>query len=353
MIYNLTKDNVKFIGRTYYYNDTLWCGLSGSGISFTFTGTKASITLIGDDSTQGVETEGKARVGIYVNHTRVVDTMMDSPEKTFCVYESEVEKEITIQIIKLSECAMSTVGIKTLDIESANGIAPTPNKTHRIEFIGDSITCGYGVDLEVAETNFTTDTEDMTKAYAYKTAMNLDADYSMVSFSGYGIISGFTDHDEKVTNELVPPYYDKVGFSYAKPCGTVELHAIPWDFNEFRPELIVINLGTNDDSYCQDKNERQAEFTAEYVNFLKKVRSYNENVPIICTVGMMGERIFDAVEQAVNDYKASTNDQSVYSMKFTEQLPEDGYAVSYHPTDLTHTKAAGVLTDKIREIMKW
>lgn len=353
MIYNINKEYVKFIGRTYYYNDALWCGLSGTGISFTFTGTKASITLLGDDTTHGVETEGKARTGIYVNGVRVVDTMMDEPEKTFCIFESDTAKEVAVQVIKLSECAMSTVGIKTIDVEAVNGISPAPDKTHRIEFIGDSITCGYGVDLEVAESTFTTDTEDMTKAYAYKTASNLDVDYSMVCFSGYGIVSGYTDNGEKVTNELVPTYYEKIGFSYAKPFGTLELHNTSWDFNNFIPELIVINLGTNDDSYCQDDEKRQAEFTEEYVKFLKKVRRCNPDATILCTVGIMGERIYKAVEKAVNEFAALTKDSNIFSMKFTEQLLEDGYAVSWHPTEATHEKAAAVLTDKIKEIMKW
>lgn len=353
MIYSINKENVKFLGRTYIFKDALWCGLSGSGISFTFTGTKACITLIGDDTTNGVQTEGNARVGIYVKGIRVVDTIMDVPEKAFCVFESETVQKVTIQVIKLSECAMSTFGIKLLDIESVNGIMPSPNKPHRIEFIGDSITCGYGVDLSVPEGNFSTDTEDMTKVYAYKTAENLDADYSMVSFSGYGIISGYTDNGEKVTHQLVPSYYDKIGFSYAKPCGKLELHKTPWDFGQFTPEVVVINLGTNDDSYCQNDKERQGEFSAEYVNFLKMVRKHNREATILCTVGIMGERIYDAVDQAVKDFKMITQDDKIFSLKFTEQLPEDGLALNGHPTEVTHTKAAFVLTNKIKEIMKW
>lgn len=49
-----------------------------------------------------------------------------------------------------------------------------------MEFIGDSITCGYGVDDPDKEHHFKTATEDVTKAYAYKTALALNADYSMV-----------------------------------------------------------------------------------------------------------------------------------------------------------------------------
>jgi len=353
MIFDINQKNVKFIGRTYFYKEALWCGLSGSGISFTFKGTRADITIAGDDTTQGVVTEGKARLAIYVNHKRVIDTMVELPEETFCVYENDVPQEVTVQIIKLSECPMSTFGIKMLDIQAENGIHPEVDKPHKIEFIGDSITCGYGVDLEIADTVFSTTTEDVTRAYAYKTAMGLNSDYSMVSFSGYGIISGYTDSDEKQVNQLVPDYYEKMGFSYAKPYGTLELQEVPWDFTSYVPDLIVMNLGTNDDSYCQDHKSRQEEFSQEYEKFLKQLRQINPQATLLCTVGLMGERIYDAVEKAVLKYKENTGDHKIYAIKLKEQLPQDGLVTSGHPTEISHTKAAAVLVENIKKIMNW
>ncbi len=353
MKFPVTSDNVTIVGRTYYHKEILWCGLSGSGVAFQFTGTNAVITLIGDDSTYGNKTEGDARVGIYVNGERLVDTLMDQPEKEFCIFSSKEPEEVTVQVIKLSECAMSTVGIKALELDTVCGPVPLAERMHKIEFIGDSITCGYGVDLEDGETGFQTATEDVTKAYAYKTARNLLADYSMVSYSGYGIISGFTDTDEKVTNQLVPTYYDKVGFSYARPEGMLELQTILWDFESFIPDVIVINLGTNDDSYCQDNVKRRQEFSEAYVRFLKVVREKNKKAHIVCTVGMMGERIYPAVEEAVEGYRRETSDTCIKVVRLSEQVAEDGYVSDYHPTERTHTKAANLLTAKIKEIMKW
>lgn len=97
-----------------------------------------------------------------------------------------------MKVIKLSESCNSTIGIKDINVVSENGIHPSKNKTHKIEFIGDSITCGYGVDAKDQNESFKTDTEDFSKTYAYKTAEALDADYSVVSYSGYGVVSGVT-----------------------------------------------------------------------------------------------------------------------------------------------------------------
>ena len=68
-----------------------------------------------------------------------------------------------------------------LVLTSVAALAEWPERA--IEFIGDSITCGYGVDDEVAEHHFATGTEDTTRAYALRTARKLGVDYSLVSLS--------------------------------------------------------------------------------------------------------------------------------------------------------------------------
>lgn len=342
---------IKTIGRIAYVDDTLWMALSGSGAEFTFTGTKASITLQGDTSIMG-DRNSQARVAIFVNDTCVIDDMIDSMTETYQVFESEEAQECTIRVVKLSESAMSTVGLKSIDVTSIGEIKPTTLKEHYIEFVGDSITCGYGVEDENKDHSFSTKTENVMKAYAYKTAEALDADYSMVSYSGHGIISGYTGTGEKVTSQLVPPYYTKLGFSYASYIGQNPID-IEWDFNKRQPDIIVINLGTNDDSYTLDDSDKQEEYAREYTNFLLKIRSKNEQATILCTLGIMGDRLFPYVEIAVQDYQELTGDTNIHTMKFDVQLESDGYAADWHPTEATHEKAAKKLTAKIQEIMNW
>lgn len=353
MQYDITEKNVKLIGRTCMEGGICWFGHAGSGIAFRLTGTKVRMVIAGDDTTQGNETEGKARIGICVNGKRMIDMMIEQPEQTVTVLESDVAQEITVQVIKLSECAMSVAGIKCIEAEVTDGLWPVPEKERRIEFIGDSITCGFGVDLEDPDTAFQTGTEDVTKAYAYQTAEILDADYSMVSFSGYGVWSGYTDTGERQEEQLVPRYYEKVGFSYGKPFGTVQLQEIPWEFSKYRPQLVVVNLGTNDDSYCKDEAERRQQFSEKYVEFLKQIHKNNPQAVILCIAGLMGTRIYSAISGAVDYYKQTEASGEIYAMMLEEQLPEDGRVSSGHPTEISHEKAAIKTANKIREIMNW
>lgn len=353
MQYWITDENVKMIGRTCMEQGVLWCGHSGSGIEFQMTGTSVTVVLVGDDTTQGNVTEGKARVGIYVNGSRIHDTMLEQPEQRFCVFQSSEPQTVTVRILKLSECAMSVMGIRDIEAETIDGIHPTAKKKHTIEFVGDSITCGFGVDLEDPDTPFQTNTEDVTHAYAYKVAEKLNADYSMVCFSGYGVLSGYTDADIRQDDQLVPTYYEKVGFSYGRPFGTMQLQDVSWNFANNQPELVVINLGTNDDSYCKDDTLKQQQFTEKYIDFLKMIRRNNPKTTILCIVGLMGGRIYPAVESAADQYRNQTAETNVYAMKLNEQLPEDGLVSCSHPTEISQEKASLAVVNKIKQIMKW
>lgn len=343
-------ENVRLIGRVMPLEDTLWMALSGTGIEFSVTGTKASITFVADDTWNGVP-ENRARVAVYLDGNRVADTLLSGQETTVTAFSSEEEESHIVRIIKLSESAMSTCGIS--DIETDGVVSPTEAKDKLIEFVGDSITCGYGVDDEDRDHHFATATEDVTRAYAYKTAQALEADYSMVSFSGYGIVSGYTATGEKMGHQLVPDYYEKFGFSYGTYKGAYQPQNINWDFSLLQPDLVVINLGTNDMSYVLDKEERREEYIAGYLAFLKTVRKNNPDAKLLCVLGIMGEALCPTVEEVVERYKKETGDRRISYMAFHDQLPEDGYVADWHPTEITHTKAAGKLTEEIKRVMEW
>ncbi len=347
-IYEVTKENVKFVGRTYFDGEKLWCGLSGSGVSFKFNGTKCDIKIGGDHIALSDDYNSKARFAVLVNGDRVIDDIVTYTEKCYSIIDSDSEVTCVITVIKLSEAAMSALSINEISV--CGKISPVANKSSLIEFIGDSITCGYGVDDEDENHNFSTSTEDMTKAYAYRTVKALDVDYSMVSYSGYGIISGYTGDGVRNANELVPPYYEKLAFTYGA-FGDKKPQELCWDFTVRQPDLVVINLGTNDDSFCLEDEEKRAEYCEKYVDFLKVVRKNNPAAKIVCSLGIMTERLCSYVEKAAAEYCKQTGDENISTFRFNVQLFEDGYAANYHPTAVTHKKAAEKLTAYLKTLL--
>ncbi len=346
--YTPDASNVKLIGRTLMNDGTLWIAQSASGIEFTFKGTHASIDVKGDGTAFGAA-DSQARFAVYVNGERKIDEMVDDFAKNYEVFSSDTPEDVTVKVVKLSESANSTFGISAVNVTSENGISPTPEKDLKIEFIGDSITCGYGVDDENKDHHFSTKTEDATKTYAYKTAEALDADYSFVSYSGHGIVSGYSSNGEKVAEQIVPPVYEQFTKTYGSSAGLFD-ETTPWDFSSFVPDYIVINLGTNDISYVTDK-ERREEFIAGYCDFIKQVRSCNPDSHIVCALGTMGASLNSSVKKAVERYTEETGDTNVTYLAFAQQSDKDGLAADWHPTEKTHEKAAERLIEHIEGLM--
>lgn len=345
-------EQVKRMGRTHLVGDRMWLAFSGSGIAFEVTGKRCVIRLHGDSTTQAPdENTHTARYALYVNGERVLREMMMAPEATLVALDEDTPRTVQVMLVKLSESAMSTLAIDA--VETDGTLSPLPDRAHLIEFVGDSITCGYGADTTAPEIAFHTNNEDVTKAYAWQAADLLDVDRTMVSLSGYGVLSGWTgDPTTPSPTQLIPLYYEKVGFSYAN-CDDAQVQDWPWAFEGRQPEIVVVNLGTNDASYTVDDPGKQAQFREKYQAFLHMLRRHNPQAHILCLLGVMGDVLYPSVAQCVTEYSAQTGDTNIEAMHLEAIRPDtEGYASDFHPTVATHTRIAGVVAEKLRELLK-
>jgi hypothetical protein len=64
----------------------------------------------------------------------------------------------------------------------------------------------------------------------------------------------------------------------------------------------------------------------------------------------MGDSLYPYLEEAVVEYRTETRDQNISCLKFNVQLATDGYAVDWHPSDITHEKAANQLVTFIKAL---
>lgn len=348
-----TEDNVKFLGRTEIVDDCLWLAYSGSGAEFTFKGTKAEVSVLCDDNFANEDFDSKPRIAVFVNGERAFDKVLEESEETFTVFESEEAQDVTIRIVKISETGNSTCAVKAVTAECYGKIKAAPKKAHSIEFIGDSITCGYGVDAPDQFQGFSTRTEDCTKAYAYLTAQLLDVDYSLVSKSGHGIISGYTGDGSKATWGIMSDYYESFGSGGGSFKGNSP-DSVKWDFKNHAYDAVVINLGTNDNSYTGADPAKREEYKEGYIAFLKRVRKLNPDAKIFCTLGIMGDELFSTIESAVEAYITQTNDDNIVTYRFTPQNgAKNGLGADWHPSAVTHQEAAEAFAAIVKDTMGW
>lgn len=345
------SEHVRMLGRSFFTNELVFMGYSSTGVEFSVNAKKLSVKMIGDSTTCGLDKGSAPRIIAFVNGERKLDQMLINPKQEFVIFEDNQAIDGIVQILKVSECSVSLAGIESICTDEGGSVSATFPRELKIEFIGDSITCGYGVDDPIIENHFKSSTEDSTKTYAYKTAAALNADYSMVSISGWGIISGCTGNGVKDESSQIPKVYDKLVYTWGATLGDFCPKDINWNFLLFQPDVVVINLGTNDASYTRYESDRIQEYIDAYVEFLKDVRMKNARAYIICSLGMMGQDLYPAIEAAVTKYKSVSDDEYICALKFDNQSVEDGICADGHPSEKTHAKAAEKLITKIKEIL--
>lgn len=351
MNFKADESKVKVIGRTLVRDGIRYINYSCSAIEFVFTGKKVEAILWSDSP--AFEDIHKAWVAVFINDEEQPYKRfpLEKSEDVYLLYEGEQVAETKVRLVKYSESYFGRVGIKSIITDCDQPPVPTPYKERRLEFIGDSITCGYGNEGVWNVDTFNTAEENPWDAYAAITARALDADYHLISRSGIGIISNYTElevpnHDEWFMPEIYP--YTDIAMEHSQGKSEYEL----WDHSRFVPDCIVINLGTNDNSYTKGIRERVETFGEKYYEFVKEVRTRNPRSFLLCTLGAMGQELYGEIEKQVKRLKKE-GDSNVDSMPFDLQLEEDGIGADWHPSKITHEKMAIKLERKIRKLMNW
>jgi lysophospholipase L1-like esterase len=201
--------------------------------------------------------------------------------------------EHVVRLEKLTESQEG--GGRFLGFFATNGAEPLPPRPRprRIEFVGDSYTVGYG---NVSRTRQCTrdevhDTTDTSRAFGPLLAASLDADYRIHAFSGFGIVRNYAGG---VPDLSLPAIYDRA--IPGDPASAGAAVDAGW-----RPQLVIVNLGTNDFSTPLRAGERWSDETAlrrdyrdSYAAFLRRLRTAQPQARFIL---MASEHFLADVEQ--------------------------------------------------------
>ena len=156
---------------------------------------------------------------------------------------------------------------------------------------------------------------------------------------------------------LLLPKYGLVTFTWGnvsaidRESGLVVIKPSGVDYSKLTAnDMVVINLGTNDASYCAKSLSGRQEFTRRYTEFIKQVRQFNPYAHILCVLGDMNNSMYSCIEQAVSNYMGGTFDNNVSTMTLSFKMGENDIVIDGHPGYLSNLSAANELTAKIREL---
>lgn len=307
---------------------------TASGIEFNFEGTQVCAEFSADYWNE----ENAAYVTVILDGEKINKIMLQKEIKWYELANNLKPQKHNIKILKNTEAQCNIVSLYNLKISGA--FLPYPKAAERkIEFLGDSITCGAGnLSAESDDRKY----EDGLQTYAAFTANALNADYNVLSASGWGLVCSANGS----TEQTIPFIYNEI---CSTPNNGINRDK-EWDFSNFKPDIVVVNLGTNDAN--PNAGVSEAQYKKGIVDFVKKLRQRNNNARILWAVGMMGNEYGIAIEKAISELKSNGID-NVFYLEF-EHLTDDEYkGYNWHPNVKSNEIAGNTLTKKIQEIMDW
>lgn len=329
-------ENVRFLGRTYAtdykkysdgqtVNGVTCFNWTDSGFEIVFNGTEISAEIIAsrydiEPVFLYVAVDGK-ELPEECNYINVSGNEVG----TYTLASGLEDGEHIITVRRSTRGCMGNFGqekglsgISALKSITVKGSAPEMlgkvyDRDIQLEFIGDSITCGDSIYQSVDINGKTVNVEDGYRNYAAYCARALNADYNVMAISGNGFICSLFGA------ELLdlPDQYE---YTCSLSLGSDEEDK--WDFSKYQPDVVVVNLGTNDISGLNNGNYTEDDIKygvtksvaggevkrhTGVFDFLDMIHKNNPDAKIVWLCGAMGVRLSDIISEAVTEWNQQNN----------------------------------------------
>ena len=205
------------------------------------------------------------------------------------------------------------------------------------------------------EEGFDYATENHYYSYASITARNLEAQHWVVARSGIGAYRNYGEAKTGSPGSCMPMQYEYTGYAWNpdfrnQPTFLGE----KWDFSRYQPDVICINLGTNDTS----TNNYDLDLLKQgYQKLLKQVRDHNPKAKIVFLTGsMLYNKELQEVKQLLDEVTAEakkSGDKEIYRFDISPISGDEFYGNDWHPNVYQDEKMAAELTAYLRSLMNW
>lgn len=215
---------------------------------------------------------------------------------------------------------------------------PAPPSKRRLEFIGDSLTNGYGVDGPGKECKELRCWEDGAKAWAALAGRELGADFQVIAISGYGVVRNYGEGSR--TSRMPLPAH------YGRTVSLMDGHA--WDRSRFKPHAVVICLGTND--FSTQPHPTLEEFVGGYLDLIEAALEGRKGTPVILGLPL-GDSVLEkrtrevAARALAKGWKVSLVD--------LDKPSDDELGCDWHPKAVAQRRRADRLKSELATRLGW
>ena len=245
-----------------------------------------------------------------------VKFLVTSSQQTYPIARNLTDGIHSVEIVKVTESyngECQFLGFQTDTLKNLVTIDPLPDL--KLEFYGNSITCGYGIEGGAQPAS-----DNSSKAYPAVAARELNAQFHTISYSGIGVVKGFPSF-------LMYQMYNRI-------IANTTYIPLPaknsWDFTTYIPDYVIVALGTNDYNLGFGAGTiSAATFNAGYNSLVSKIRLAYPNTHIICTNSPMISdiKLGNAISGNVNTFNTA-GDNKIHYFAFTHM---QGGGAGGHP----------------------
>ena len=324
---------VRYTGRTQVSDD--------GSVTFDWVGTYFETKLTGGKLAVKLSETGTSYYNVFVDNKlhRVVkacgkDTVID-----FVSGVGRNAHALRIQKRTEGEFGKTTIHCFILPVSGSLQKEDVQRGRH-IEFIGNSLTCGYGTEGKHPDEPFKLETENCDLSFSTIVSRYYDADYTLVAHSGRGAVRNYGD----TVRVSAVTMRDKMLQTFDE--GSKE----QWDFKTYRPDIAIINLGTND--FSVEPKPFKSEFVTSYTQILKQLRQHYGQIPILCIYCCtIPAPVYDFYEAALSEM----NDKNIHLLKMPEGLfnTETDYGAVWHPNYSGQRKMAMEIIPIVSTLTGW
>lgn len=332
-----SSPSVRLLGRTHVQapGSFQWAW-SGSGAMVAFSGTSCSVHLQARGGIFSVVVDGLERAPLDL--TSSADTL-------HALATGLASGPHVVEIRQKTEAQNCTSRFRGFRIEGTPATLPDA-PSRRIEFYGNSITCGYGILDSVASNPFSVKTEDEGRTWAAQASQALGAERRPVCWSGKGVVQNY---NRDTLNPTLPELYQQI-----LPWDAQNL----WDFASWVPQAVVVNLGTNDFSHVAPDSVK---FHRTYAGFVDSLHARYPQAKFVLVDGPMLSDGYPAGVNALTKLRRHLDNVAaevaargvgVTRLSLTPQ-GNLGYGADYHPNLAQATLNGQELASHLRTAMGW
>ncbi len=293
---------------------------------------------------------------------------VDPGNKTYSLATGLSSGDHIVEIIKITEGASGASSFVGFEVEGGaqTSIDLPARLNKKIEFIGDSWTCGYGNLSQFASGNgsmansgYVAANEDNYFAWGPISARAVGAEYQVTAISGRGLFRNNWQSDNSGTaTGTLPKEYDNIFEGD---------NTISYD-HSWNPDVVVIHLGTNDmaaeGEVGQSAELDDTKFQDTYKDFMDKILGYHPCTKIIMCYGNSKSDGYPTWTKQLSRLRTIANNlEALYPIGNVKglELPytaeswpaasdDCGYGDAWHPSLCSHEEMSAVLVTKINSI---